>query len=84
VELTLLCWEWRGAKTAGGYGALWVDGRMMYAHRFSYEQRHGAINFGYELDHLCCNRGCVNPDHLEPVSHCVNVQRGFARRKAAA
>lgn len=51
---------------------------MIYAHRLSYELFVGPIPDGYELDHLCRNRGCVNPAHLEAVTHRVNVLRGLA------
>ena len=70
------CWEWRGSKDRGGYGKLKTRGKVLYAHRESYEHQEGEIPYPLELDHLCRNHGCVNPKHLEPVTHKVNLQRG--------
>ena len=53
-----------------------MDGTAKKAHRVSWELLVGPIPEGLELDHLCRNHGCVNPDHLEPVTHAVNVRRG--------
>ena len=76
------CWEWTGAKNPKGYGYMPAFGRGHYlAHRMSYELFVGPIPEGLELDHLCRNRGCVNPDHVEPVTHLENMRRGaFATR----
>lgn len=79
------CWEWQGAVMGGGYGAIKVEGRRVPAHRFAYELLVGPIGEGLEIDHLCRNRSCVNPEHLEPVTRSVNVKRGIpyrARSKA--
>lgn len=70
------CWEWQAFLTPKGYGQFSVKGRMVRAHRFAYEWMVGPITEGMELDHLCRNRRCVNPDHLEPVTHRENVLRG--------
>lgn len=70
------CWEWTASKTPLGYGKMQVSGKMQYAHRIVYELLVGPIPEGLELDHLCRNRGCVRPDHLEPVTHTENVRRG--------
>lgn len=59
-----------------GYGALSIFGQRVYAHRFSYELHVGPIPEGLVIDHLCRNRLCVNPDHLEPVTSQENVRRG--------
>lgn len=81
------CWQWSGCIGRNGYGKLGHRGRTLLAHRLSYRIHVGSIPDGLELDHLCRNRWCVNPDHLEAVTHSVNVQRGngpeSARRRSA-
>jgi hypothetical protein len=70
------CWLWTGG-TRGGYGRLKLaDYGMMEAHRASYEFHKGKIPEGLQLDHLCRNRSCINPDHLEPVTLQENIRRG--------
>jgi hypothetical protein len=73
------CWNWTGALTKDGYGTVTVDGRTQYAHRVAYEMERGQIPAGLVMDHLCRNRRCVNPDHLEPVTNRTNVLRGAAK-----
>ena len=70
------CWIWQSGTNAKGYGQFKVDGRAVRAHRFAYELLVGPIPDGLELDHLCRVRNCVNPAHLEPVTHTENVRRG--------
>ena len=70
------CWEWGGSRHFLGYGEFRWAGRKGKAHRFAYEWFVGAIPTGLELDHLCRERSCVNPDHLEAVTHRENVLRG--------
>lgn len=75
------CWLWTGylhSPEAGGYGRLTVDGREVLAHRYAYELLVGPIPGGLPLDHLCRVTLCVNPAHLEPVTHAVNIHRGFS------
>lgn len=73
------CWEWTGSRTAGGYGHLRrPGGKYDYSHRVSYEMSVGPIPDGLVIDHLCRNRACCNPAHLEPVPHQTNVSRGLA------
>lgn len=70
------CWIWRGRLTTNGYGHITLHGRQVTAHVMMYTQKYGPIPPGKELDHVVCqNRACVNPDHLEPVSHAINMQR---------
>ena len=70
------CWEWNGAHTGRGYGLFWDSRKQVMTHRHVYELLIGGIPSGKEIDHLCRNHNCVNPEHLEPVPHIVNVRRG--------
>ena len=70
------CWEWAGVRNQDGYGRMRVHGRYVTAHRLAYEIRKGPSPDGLTLDHLCRNRGCVNPDHLDAVSHKEICLRG--------
>lgn len=75
------CWQWNGALDGGGYGHISmrkVKGKLSHerAHRIAFMMFRGEIPKGLELDHVCRNRRCVNPGHLEPVSHLENVLRG--------
>lgn len=70
------CWVWQlHCMPTEGYGLIAVDGRPRLAHRVSYETFVGPIPDGLQLDHLCRNRPCVNPDHLEPVTCQENIRR---------
>jgi hypothetical protein len=69
------CWIWI-ANRSTGYGRFWLAGRYVTASRFSYEMFIKAVPAGKEIDHLCRVRCCVNPDHLEAVTHRVNMLRG--------
>ena len=71
------CWLWTAAVDPRGYGAFGgPNHRRVFAHRVAYELLKGPIPQGLELDHLCRQPSCVNPDHLEPVTHAENVRRG--------
>jgi hypothetical protein len=71
------CWLWTAATNADGYGLLWRGNRSyLMAHRASYELHVGPIPEGLTIDHLCRNRRCINPAHLEPVTNRTNVLRG--------
>lgn len=71
------CWEWSKSRFSNsGYARLSVKGVSKCAHRISYEAFVGPIPTGYQVDHLCRVRHCVNPDHLEPVTPRENFLRG--------
>lgn len=74
------CWEWTKYKDKG-YGQIRLPDRLVLAHRWVWENLVGPIPDRLVLDHLCRNRPCVNPDHLEQVTQQVNVLRGFRFRK---
>jgi len=76
VQPTGFCWNWTGAKGAG-YGVIGHKGKQYRAHRVAYTLLVGVIPDGLDIDHLCRNTKCVNPDHLEPVETKVNTLRGF-------
>jgi hypothetical protein len=69
------CHHWTRDTTDKGYGRFWAAGRVTVAHRWAYAATYGEIPDGLEIDHRCRNRACVNPDHLEAVTHRVNVLR---------
>lgn len=71
------CWNWGGTVMKNGYGYLHVSGKNVRAHRWSYEHHVGPIPDGLVIDHLCRNKLCVNPEHLEPVTPGENVRRGL-------
>lgn len=82
VEKTNGCWLWTGG-TARGYGQFRLGGgrgsKNVRAHRYAYELLVGPIPAGLEIDHTCENKLCVRPDHLEPVTKKVNLERRFKR-----
>lgn len=73
------CWIWTASKTPKGYGEFWLAEakRLGAAHRWSWQQQHGSVPDGLELDHLCRVRACVRPEHLDPVTPAINNQRGM-------
>lgn len=72
------CWVFTGKPNAAGYGRISVDGQSLLLHRFVYELLVGPIPEGLFLDHLCFNRPCANPAHLDPVPPKINTQRSWA------
>lgn len=72
------CWLWTAATTKNGYAKLGIGGRTRNAHGLAYEAFVGPVPDGLELDHKCRTRCCVNPLHLEAISHADNVRRGEA------
>ncbi len=70
------CWRWTAGHDHQGYAYFWLDGKTHRAHNVAYKALVGSIPDGLELDHLCHVRDCVNPAHLEAVTHKENVLRG--------
>lgn len=71
------CWLWPYALNKQGYGQLQRNGKRSEAHRWLYVLIKGQPPAKSELDHLCSNRACINPEHLQPVSHAENCRRGY-------
>ena len=70
------CWNWLGPKVGRGYGVITIDSRQRYTHRFAYEVNIGKIPESLTIDHLCKNKLCANPEHMEVVSNRENNMRG--------
>ncbi len=75
------CWVWQNSRNNKGYGQVCVGGKVRSTHRVAYELLVGPIPAGLHLDHLCRNRPCCNPDHLEPVTNKVNCERSARATK---
>lgn len=76
VDKTDGCWVWTAARAGGGYGVFWFQRRNVPAHRFSLMEAGVDIPEDMQVDHLCRNRQCVRPDHLEVVDCRTNLLRG--------
>ena len=81
VKKTLFgCWEWTGGSRGNGYGAMKVDGKVIDAHRLSFEIHYGKIGHSrIFVRHICDNRRCCNPNHLVVGTHSENMQDAFIR-----
>lgn len=69
------CWVWLRGRDSDGYGIAYVGGKPRRAHKAAYESMVAPVPAGLQLDHLCRNTSCVNPEHLEPVTPRENVRR---------
>lgn len=76
VDKTDGCWLWLGAPNSEGYGHIAQGGKTHAAHRLSWTLTGHTLTPGMTLDHLCRNRICVRPDHLEEVTNVANILRG--------
>lgn len=74
------CWIWQGHITSKKYGRVKHRGKCYLVHRLSYIRRYGPIPEYLEIDHLCHNRACFNPIHLQAVTHKENALRGNSGR----
>ena len=74
------CWIWTRTKDKDGYGYFMKNYKNIKAHRFYYAMYKGPIPQGYVIDHLCRTPSCVNPDHLEAVTHRENTMRGNSKQ----
>lgn len=81
VDKTQDCWNWTASLSDRGYGLFRFDGKTSRAHRVSYILAFGSIGGDLVIDHLCKNRRCVNPDHLELVSQAENIMRGLSGKE---
>lgn len=70
------CWEWQGETNRSGHGRISWKGTRRSIYRVTYELAGGVVPDGYEMDHLCRNPRCCNPQHVEPVTHAENMRRG--------
>lgn len=77
------CWTWTAALRPDGYGAFNAGGKAVRSHVWAWEQEHGPVPEGLELDHLCRRPSCVRPSHLEAVTHAENSRRGLAGKYQA-
>ena len=76
IDLATNCWQWQGSIDSTGYGRFRFQGKQTMAHRFAYEWFLTPIPNDLVIDHLCRNRACVSPAHLEPVTNRENLLRG--------
>lgn len=74
---------WTGRTMSDGYVRIGIRGSVYSAHRVAWELDRGPIPAGLQIDHLCRNPACINPDHLEPVTQLENLRRQWAAWRAA-
>lgn len=77
IAITDNCWIYRGHITSQGYGRIHIGKTSYLVHRLMFIEKYGEIPRGLVLDHLCRNRACINPDHLEMVTNLENIKRGI-------
>jgi hypothetical protein len=81
VLITESCWLWTGARNGRGYGHFYYGGRMVKSHRLSFTLLRSQVPDELVIDHLCQNKACVNPDHLEPVTQQLNVVPAYEHKR---
>lgn len=82
IEIEGSCWAFTGYVSPNGYGQMSDGTRIVYVHRWAYEHFIGPIPEGHHIDHLCRNRRCCKPTHLEPVTQAENNRRAWTARSA--
>ena len=75
------CWQWDGGHDGRGYGEVRIGQRSFKVHRLTYTAFKGPIPEGLDIDHLCRNKGCCNPVHLEAVTRSENTLRGLGPKR---
>ena len=78
------CWDWSSVTPRLGYGRVGWNGGSMLSHRLAIQAFGGSLVDGLEVDHLCRNRACCNPEHVEQVTHAENIRRGDGGKHIAA
>jgi len=76
VEGEYGCWIWTGTDNGNDYPTSNVGSKQVYVYKEMYEYLKGPIPYGKEPDHICRIRKCINPAHIEPVTHRENMKRG--------
>lgn len=84
VKKTNGCWFWTGCLSSAGYGRIVINYTQHYAHRFSYVLHLGPIPEKHDIDHICHNRSCVNPDHLRAATRKQNLENQSRPHKGSA